>query len=358
MENSNPTTTNGTKTTPNPNLSSIREKIESTAPASKTITLRCNVRLKKGLVSIPNQAEEEFSYSIDSILAQSGGPLKGVTGVLERTIMPSIIDVSVNDNTFNTHIKEYWANFSNHLPADSVNKRDTEQGIPMSIKFTLYGSYNIEAYEKTDRVDAKFKFIHDLFERQETENRTGNSKLIYVDTDSYPDFVKLAFILKHSRIANRVEDKDKSPKLYGYIYEKEIAVKAELSEMDVFSLFSENLNKITDEKRANAILLALKENVSDADSLTDKKIIIYNLGKKDHATRVLVNRVLADEEWEYKYYVQMGLHFQILKQPVNSKMVQYQDSIIGNDIESAANYLKNDATGASLLHLIKSKLTT
>ena len=341
---------------PNTSNQGIIENLQNIKPSSKAFTLKCNIRLKKGQVAIPNQADEEFTYSLDSILAQSGGPLKGVSGVLERTIMPSIIDVSVNDNTFNTHIKEYWANFSNPLPCDNPNKRDTEQGILMSINFSLLTTYAIEAYEKEDRIDGKFKVLHDLFEKQEREPST--TKTVVMDADSYPDFIKLAFALKHARIANRSEDKDKSPKIWGYIYEKAIAVKTEENEMAVFAKFSENLQSLTEEKRANAILLLLGEQPTDADKLVDKKIIIYSLAKNDHKARVKVNSVFVDDNWEYKYIVKMGLQFNILKQPVNSKLVQHGEVIIGNDIDSAANYLKTDATGQTILHIIKAKLTT
>jgi hypothetical protein len=58
----------------------------------------------------------------------------------------------------------------------------------------------------------------------------------------------------------------------------------------------------------------------------------------------------------YKYYVQQGLFLQILKQPINSKLVQYGDSIIGNDLESAAFHLKTTAEGETLMAIIKNKL--
>jgi len=327
-------------------------------PVIKKLTLACNVRLKKGLVALPNQSSEEFNYYIESILAPSGGPLKGVTGTLERFIMPSIIDVSTNDNSFQTHIKEYWANFSNILDPDSENKRDTEQGVKMEVKFSLHTASHIARYEKLTRVDEQFKFIHDLLEEQEQSKTQGDNsnRFITLNSEYYSDFVKLAFILKHSRIANRAEDKDKSPKIFGYIYEKSIDFKAQESEMEVFNKFSDNLRELDDEKKANAILLAIGEQVTDVDSLSDKKIIIYNLGKTTHAIRVKVNNLFSDENWMEKYYIQQGLFFQIFKQPVNSKLIQYGDHIIGNDLESAASYLKTNAEGPTLIHMIKSKL--
>jgi len=268
--------------------------------------------------------------------------------------MPSIIDVSTNDNTFNSHVKDYWANFSNILNPDSENKRDTDQGIKMDIKAILRSNVHIAKFEKLTRIDEQFKFIHDLLEEQElSESKT---RLITLDAEYYSDFIKLAFVLKHSRIANRAEDKDKSPKIMGYIYEKAVDFKAQESEMDVFNKFSDNLRELDDEKKANAILLAIGEQVADVDSLSDKKILIYNLGKTAHAIRVKVNTLVSDENWMYKYYIQQGLFLQILKQPVNSKLVQYGESIIGNDLESAATYLKTNAEGATLLHIIKSKL--
>jgi hypothetical protein len=40
--------------------------------------------------------------------------------------------------------------------------------------------------------------------------------------------------MKHPRVANRVEDKDKFPKIVDKIYEKIVAMAAQESEMDVF----------------------------------------------------------------------------------------------------------------------------
>jgi hypothetical protein len=39
------------------------------------VSLGCNIRLRAGLVAIPNQVEE-FNYYVESVLAPSGGPLK------------------------------------------------------------------------------------------------------------------------------------------------------------------------------------------------------------------------------------------------------------------------------------------
>lgn len=336
-----------------PTAQSINNGINSTKATTKKVNLNCNIRLKKGLVSVPNQSPEEFVYYLESILAPSGGPLKGLTGVLERVIMPSIIDVSTNDNTFNSHIREYWANFSSVLPCDSENKKDTEQGISIKITVTLLNNRAITLFEKATRIDEKFNVIHTLLEEQENDVST---KLVSLSPEYYPDFLKLAFTLKHSRIANRVEDKDKSPKIFGYIYEKAIDVKAQQSEMEVFNTFSDNLRKLEDEKKVNAILLAIGEQISDSDNITDKKIIIYNTGKGNHTVRVKVNALINDENWMEKYYIQQGLFLQILKQPVNSKLVQYGDTIIGNDIESAAFHLKSTSEGNTLMAIIKNKL--
>lgn len=356
MENTNTVGTAQPSTAGNSNklIEEIKAGVTTEKNVIKKVALTCNVRLKKGLVAIPNQSAEEFNYALESVLAPSGGPLKGVTGTLERLMMPSIIDVSTNDNTFNSHVKDYWANFSNTIPPDSENKRDTDQGIKINIQFILHSNAHIIKYEKLNRIDDQFKFLHDLLEEQELNNTA--TRYITLNSEYYSDFIKLAFILKHSRTANRAEDRDKSPKIWFYIYEKAVDFKAQESEMDVFNTFSDNLRGLEDEKKANAILIAIGEQVSDADSLSDKKIIIYNSGKTSHAVRVKVNAIFSDENWMYKYYIQQGLFLQILKQPVNSKLVQYGDAIIGNDIESAALYLKTNAEGATLLHIIKSKL--
>lgn len=331
----------------------IKEGIAKATPTTKKVVLNCNVRLRPGLVAIPNQSEEEFNYYVESVLAPSGGPLKGVTGVLERVLMPSIVDVSTSDNTFNTHIKEYWANFSNLLPPDNTNKRDTAQGIEIKIALTLVTAKAIEKFEAADRIESKFKVIHDLLEYQEED---GATKSVILQAEYYADFIKLAFVMKHPRVANRVEDREKSPKIIGYIYEKVVAMAAQESEMEVFTTFANNMKDITDEKKVNAILLAIGEHVVDTDNLTDKKIIIYNLCKVAHTLRVKVNTLIKDNDWAFKYYVQQGLALHILKQPTNSKLIQYGDGIIGNDLETAAKYLRSDVQGQVVLKIIQDKL--
>jgi hypothetical protein len=331
----------------------IKQEIVKVKSTTKKVTLNCNVRLRPGLVAIPNQSEEEFNFAVESVLAPSGGPLKGVTGTLERILMPSIVDVSTNDNTFNTHIKEYWANFSNLLPPDNSNKRDTTQGIEIKIALTLLTANAIEKFEKAERIENKFKVIHDLLEYQEED---GATKSVILQAEYYADFVKLAFIIKHPRVANKVEDRDKSPKIIGYIYEKVVAMAAQESEMDVFTTFANNMKDITEEKKVNAILLSIGEQVLDTDNLTDKKIIIYNMCKVSHNLRVKVNTLIGDEDWAFKYYVQQGLALHILKQPTNSKLIQYGDGIIGNDLETAAKYLRSDVQGQLVLKIIQDKL--
>ena len=332
---------------------SIKAGITENTAVNKKVSLSCNVRLRAGLVAIPNQSEEEFNYYLESVLAPSGGPLKGVTGTLERVLMPSIVDVSTNDNTFNNHIKEYWANFSNLLPPDNTNKRDTAQGIEIKIILTLHTASAVSKFEKAERIEDKFKVVHELLEHQE-ENETAKS--VTLQAEYYADFIKLAFIIKHPRIANRVEDQAKSPKIIGYIYEKVIAMAAQESEMEVFTTFANNMKDITDEKKVNAILLVIGESVMDTDSLSDKKIIIYNLCKNSHPLRVKVNTLIGDTNWAYKYYVQQGLNLYILKQPTNSKLIQYGDAIIGNDMVTAATYLRDDVQGQVILKIIQDKL--
>lgn len=332
---------------------SIKDSMANTTATNKKVSLNCNVRLRPGLVAIPNQSEEEFNYYIESVLAPSGGPLKGVTGTLERVLMPSIVDVSTNDNTFNNHIKEYWANFSNLLPPDNTNKRDTAQGIEIKVIVTLLNASAISKFEKAERLEDKFKVVHDLLEYQEEND---NPKSVSIQAEYFADFIKLAFVIKHPRIANRVEDKDKSPKIIGYIYEKVVAMAAQESEMEVFTTFANNMKDITDEKKVNAILLAIGESVMDTDSLSDKKIIIYNLCKNSHPLRVKVNTLIGDTNWAYKYYVQQGLNLYILKQPTNSKLIQYGDAIIGNDMVTAATYLRDDVQGQVILKIIQDKL--
>lgn len=331
----------------------VQEAVNKAQATNKKVNLNCNIRLRPGLVSIPNQSEEEFNYAIESILATSGGPLKGVTGTLERVLMPSIVDVSTNDNTFNTHIKEYWANFSNVLPPDSPNKRDIAQGIEIKINLTLLTISAINKFEKAERIEDKFKVVHDLLEQQEEKDAP---KSVILQAEYYADFVKLAFLIKHSKIANRVEDREKSPKIIGYIYEKVIATAAQESEMDVFTTFANHMKTIDDEQKVNAILVAIGETVIETDNITDKKILIYNLCKNSHPLRVQVNTLIEDVNWAFKYYVQQGLNLHILKQPANSKLIQYGDGIVGNDLATAATYLRDDVQGQVILKIIQEKL--
>jgi hypothetical protein len=55
--------------------------------------------------------------------------------------------------------------------------------------------------------------------------------------------------MKHPRVANRVEDKDKSPKNWIHLLRKIVAMAAQESEMDVFTTFANNMKDITDEKK-------------------------------------------------------------------------------------------------------------
>jgi phosphate uptake regulator len=107
-------------------------------------------------------------------------------------------------------------NFSSLLPTDSTNKRDTAQGIEIKIIVTLHGASAISKFEAAERLKNLKLFIQSIEYQADNE---GTKTVTLHKPDYYADFVKLAFIMKHPRVANRVEDKDKFPKIVDKIYE-------------------------------------------------------------------------------------------------------------------------------------------
>lgn len=309
-------------------------------------SIECSIRLKPNLVGVPGQDPAERSYKIGASLdRRSQGNLKGITGELEALFMPEIVAYGANAPEFRRAVDEYWSNISKVIPPDEPFLKDHKKGVPLTIRFTLSGDARKERFDKTIRAEDKVNLLNAWL----VEKTESGKAVATLEVESTADYLLLNYCLKYPAVANNFADVDKSPRIYFYIYEKAVAVVSQQSDIELrrkamtaYTALEDNENKI------NAVLLHFGENLSEFDTVTDKLLRIdeiYNSSKSKLAEFV---KVAEDKNWEVKSLIRAAINKNKLKQPANSTLIYYNDTLLGTDMDEAVLFLNTSEKGKEI----------
>lgn len=333
-----------TKGVNNPQSSESRPGLVKDDKYQKVI-IQCCIRRKSGISSLglPGQDPAERIYKIGSSLdSRAKGNLKGISGDLENKFMPEIVALSSNDPQYRTAIDEYWSSISAIVPPDEPYLAEYLMGVPIKLEFKVLGTARKEKVEAYTTVEDKLKVLNGFL--LETTDINGKEvDCAVLDYESISDYLLLSYCLKYSRVANRVEDIDKSAKIWFYIFEKAIAVQAQLSfvelsqkAMKLYSTVSTNDNMLS------RILLGFNKVPKTFENTTDKALEVfttYNASKENLATFVAL---AEDKNWETKYLIASAISEQKLRKHKNSTAIYYGDTLLGMDEEDTVTMLDGE----------------
>lgn len=317
-------------------------------------TIQCCIRRKPDMMSLPGQDPAEKVYRIGSALdRKTNRDLKGISGDLEKLYMPAIVGVSYNDPSFGNAISEYWASIAKVVPPDEPFLKDYEKGVKINITVTVLGSARKERFDKLLTVVDKIDWLGENLIKNNlvvVGDKTEERPFARLDYDSVSDFLFISYCLKYPKVANNLSDVNNSPKIEFYIFEKELAVKTQLSFIDLrkkATALYESLE--SDENRINAVLLGFDKNPKDFENITDKLIEIdehiFNKGKDSMKKFV---SLANDDNWKIKYLINSAITAQKLRKPANSSAIYYNDTLLGMTIEEAALFLTSDTKGKEI----------
>lgn len=318
------------------------------------VVINCTIRRKSNTVGLPGQDPAERIYRIGSSLdSRAKGNLKGISGELEQKYMPEIVALSHNDPNYRTAIDEYWASISATIPPDEPFLADHLKGLPIKLEFKVLGTARKEKIENYTSVEEKLKVINEYL-LATTDINGKEVDCAILDYENISDYLLLSYCLKYSRVANRVEDIDKSAKIWFYIFEKSIAVKDQLSfvemaqkAMQLYTIVS------TDENKLNRLLLGFNKVPKTYDNITDKALEIFTLYNANKESLKLFVELAEDKDWETKYLIASAVSEQKIKKHKNSTALYYGDTLIGMDERDAVTMLDSEEGNPIKLALLK-----
>lgn len=316
-------------------------------------TIQCCIRRKPNMMSLPGQDPAEKIYRIGSALdSKTRRDLKGISGDLERMFMPSIVGLSSNDPKFGEAVSEYWSSIARVVPHDEPFLKDYEKGIKFNIIVRVLGKAKKERLDALGKVNEKIEWLNEnLIKSQLTPigEKTEERYFAILEHDSISDFLFLNYCLKYPKVANNFESVNNSPKIEFYIFEKELAVKTQLSLIDLRNKAIDCYRALeSDEMRINSVLLSFNKNPKDFDTITDKLIELDDIYIKNPDSMRKFIKYCDDSNWKIKYLINKAVLEQKLRIPVNSSAIYYNDTLLGMNIEEASIFLTTDVKGKEI----------
>lgn len=270
-----------------------------------------------------------------------------------KVILPTVIGVAPNSPSWQEAVTEYLNNF--HL---DVSRRGIE--FDLSVVFSLDN-------ERTKGAIAKYVAEHKITKTEESVilkhilgdvndglDAVPETELYkYVDFVNPVDYINWRFCLLSAKVANNVEDVDKSTNIQFFLTsEKEIKKAAAAKVKLDTKAMQEYIKVITDtkEQTLDKLVVALKlvSNASDYRESTseEKQALLMKFMQENPAEFITaVNDKNLAERAKVQMYVWMG----ILKQSAETNIISDAHSpeiVLGSNISEAISYLSDDKNKA------------
>lgn len=315
----------------NPNNASNATK--EAVNINREITIKCAIRRKPNLPKgIPGESPLHRTYKLAAGLAKGGrGPVKGITGDVERIIMPQVVNVAPNEPEFYNKVNSYWNEIGVAIPSDEEATTSKEKGKQIEIKALLSDKAKIQ-FEKASTVEEQFKVLEKAI-----ENKHG-----FIIPDYIPDFLLLSFAIVRSTVANRFEDISKSARILFYISDTNTSIKQQMSLIELITEANKLFNLVTeDDIKVKSLLTLLKVDLGDLDTKEERIITLHGEYTKPHNVAKFLEYV-KDRDILYKYLVTSAINEQKLREQPNTGNIYYNDILIGRSLEEAVLYLKSE----------------
>jgi len=297
----------------------------------REFVIKCSIRRRPNLPKgIPGESPLSRTYKLSASLAKGGrGPLKGITGVLERIIMPSIVNVNPNEPDFYNKVNHYWNEIGVLIPADeeAIGK---DKGKVVEIRGVLSAGAK-KQLEAKETIEARIEFLKEAIVKEHA----------IIFEEHIPDFLLLSFALLRSSVANRFEDVYKSTSILFYISDSDSTIKQKLSFIEKVGKASKVFNTVAeDDIKVKSLLTLLKVDMVDLDTPEERIIALH----QHYSTPANVDKFLAyveDRDLTLKYLVSTAIMYQNLREQPNTGNIYYNDILIGKGLDQAVSYLKS-----------------
>ncbi len=275
---------------------------------------KVRVLRRPNYTKLPQELYDDSTRKIGAQLLSgtNGAVLRGLTPEEEEKYLPEILGVGANEPGFRKAKEDYWNEFSISVPATrkSTDGRGEEQGgVELEIGTTDSGEpYNLE------------------------------------------DWIKWRTLLKHTEVANTVEEMEASDQYFYYISDPLAKQQKTIDEAALGRKAGREFYKLEDNLAKQAMLLRVLG--VDTRYVPEPLIPVEleNLVKK--RPQDFLDK-LADKNLDTKALIEELLAYEILNKQVNS--TYHDDVLLGNSLDDTVKYLQNPAN-SKLLTTLKARL--
>lgn len=287
--------------------------------------------------TIIGQIPEEFKVKIGSSY-RGNSVLRGLTILEEKRLLPIIIGISPDSPNWESSTRDYWNNISKDVP---LNGLELEVGL---------------RYDNVDDLNYDSKLQEDL---------EFKSKVNLKGTPINPaDYILWRYCRVYSRVANDLEDINKSAKIEFYIYSKNKETEAKKAilnlEKEANKLYYTSLADREWINHTLRVLISLdKSNKYTALSLEnmseDEKDIAINEYLKNNPSLFLA--IGKDKNLQTKSFIESCITKNILQRIPNTSVITFEAETIGNNLDEAVTFLNNPKNG-TVKETLKARLNT
>jgi len=309
-------------------------------------TVELSIR-RKNSIGLPGDDPTLHNLKIGSALkAKSNTPLRGLEYEEEVKYLPEVVGYAPSDNDWRKVTSEYWNNISVSIPADGMTIEKL-QGKILTFKIAFEHASDKQAFESVFNFEEKAKIIKKL---------DLDKKCDLVDGIS--DYILFRYCLVYSKVANNVEDVNRSPKIQFYLYSKQNEVKtnhqALKARVRAGNKFAEILMK---ESIIDSVLLLFDQDISVFEDLAEKHLVLEGLIKNSPEKFLAY---VEDTQLEVKAKIKRAVDLRIIHNPDNTDSYYYGDNndvALGNTLLDAVLFWTNEKN-AKVIQVIESRLKT
>lgn len=282
------------------------------------------------------ESMEEGNWKIGASI-KNNDVCRGLSFNEEELYLPMLIGVQPKNDNWQKETTYYWNCISKQVPRD---------GIELEIGFN-YKNTEAKGSEK-ERTE---KENCDLGEVSKEEDKWKFGFPINI-----VDYVLYRYCLVYSHVANNLEDVSKSHNIRFYIHSKSEEVKTSHNILTLKNkAYAKYLNVLADRNKVEDLLRLL----------TDKNgVILYQVGQTTDEQDILLQTAMLekpllfiqyydDKNLEMKSFISNCITAQRLKRIPNTETIMYgETTIIGNTIDEAVGFLRNDKN-SNILNTLK-----
>lgn len=286
---------------------------------SNKITIKRKEVTTSFVVTNKESMEEGFHKIGASI--RNNDVCRGLTSPEEKALLPDLLGIQPDDRDYQKTVKEYW---------NCISKQVPQMGLELEVGFKYETAEKAAQGQKANEED-KYKFGTPI---------------------NVVDYVLYRYCLVYADVANKEEDKHKSNRIRFYIFSKEQEIKTNVAKL---TLSNEAYGKYLQ-------VLGNRDKVEDILRLmtNEQGISLYQVGFASEELDVILQgamlknptRFIAlydDKVLEMKSFISRCISGQYLTRVANTDTIMFgNNTIIGNTMEEAVAYLKNDKNAQTL----------